>query len=151
VRCVWGGGERGGRRPAANPRPTDSQKMNCSTNRYTGTAIMGWGSEDIIAMAKVWNLGTPLGTNTKATANPCQKRPNNVKRDLITGHNSHGEGLELKRDAPRYQHYGHSQPLSLPGSSVKRDLIYRKKRPNRGKRPIIIGIPRAHCARRGKR
>mmetsp|Transcript_14021 Transcript_14021/g.29020 ORF Transcript_14021/g.29020 Transcript_14021/m.29020 type:complete len:247 (+) Transcript_14021:29-769(+) len=56
--------------PAANPRPRGSHAMKASTKRKTGAAMRGCGSEVQMLHSKVWNLGTPRGISTRATASP---------------------------------------------------------------------------------
>mmetsp|Transcript_55382 Transcript_55382/g.131533 ORF Transcript_55382/g.131533 Transcript_55382/m.131533 type:complete len:249 (-) Transcript_55382:220-966(-) len=56
--------------PAANPSPTDCQKIKCDANMNTGTAISGCGIDVKIDHSTVENLLTPRGINTKATARP---------------------------------------------------------------------------------
>ena len=56
--------------PAAKPRPTGSSASNCSTNRYAGTAMSGWGRLEKMLHAAAERTRVPRGTSTRLIAKP---------------------------------------------------------------------------------
>lgn len=56
--------------PAAKPKARGSKEVKVSTNMKEGTASRGWGRAVARAHQAAFLAGTPLDTNTVATASP---------------------------------------------------------------------------------